>query len=54
MISKKGNYYIKIFDDELSNVWRLISRIISLKKSKELFYMQINFIIVIILLYGKV
>jgi hypothetical protein len=54
MIGKKGNYYIKIFDDELSNVLRTICLMINQKKADEFFYMQINFKRTISLLSGKV
>ncbi len=54
MIGKKGNYYIKIFDDELSNVLRTICLMINQKKADEFFYMQINFKRTISLLSSKV
>ncbi len=54
MIGKKGNYYTKIFDDELSNVWRTICLMINEKKANEFFYMQINFKKTISLLSSKV
>ncbi len=53
MIGKKGNYYIKIFDDELSNVWRTICLMINEKKANEFFYMQMNFKRAISLLSSK-
>ncbi len=54
MVGKKGNYYIKIFDDELLNVLKTICLMINEKKANEFYYMKINFKRTISLLSSKV